>query len=84
MHALQSAQQNDETSSQVHLAAETTNGASQRQYAVHEVNSLSALVQFRARWHELLVETPGASYFQSFDWFATYWKHYGAEQRLAQ
>ncbi len=81
MHALQSEQQNDETGSQLHLATET-DGTSQRQFAVHEVNSLSALVQFRSRWHELLTSTPGSSYFQSFDWFATYWKHYGAEQRL--
>jgi CelD/BcsL family acetyltransferase involved in cellulose biosynthesis len=30
----------------------------------------------------LLAITPSASYFQSFDWFATYWKHYGADQQL--
>jgi CelD/BcsL family acetyltransferase involved in cellulose biosynthesis len=49
---------------------------------VREINSLGALAPYKAAWNGLLPHTPGASYFHSYDWFATYWKHYGAEQRM--
>jgi CelD/BcsL family acetyltransferase involved in cellulose biosynthesis len=49
---------------------------------VHEINDPSALEPHATDWNELLLATPGASYFHSYDWFATYWRHFGAEQRM--
>ncbi len=47
-----------------------------------EINGLERLAQFRADWAALLAETPGASFFQSLDWLETYWRHFGAGQKL--
>jgi CelD/BcsL family acetyltransferase involved in cellulose biosynthesis len=49
---------------------------------VREVNDPSGLEQYAADWNKLLPATPGASYFHSYDWFATYWRHFGAGQRM--
>jgi CelD/BcsL family acetyltransferase involved in cellulose biosynthesis len=49
---------------------------------VREINELASLERFAADWNSLLPRTPGASYFQSFDWFATYWRHFGATRRM--
>ncbi|MCS7305504.1 MAG: GNAT family N-acetyltransferase [Thermoguttaceae bacterium] len=40
------------------------------------------LAGFRDRWNELLAHTPGAQFFQSWDWLAAYWKHFHAGQQL--
>ena len=47
-----------------------------------EVNDPDCLPNYRMVWERLFVETPNASFFQSFDWFEAYWRHYGAAQRL--
>jgi CelD/BcsL family acetyltransferase involved in cellulose biosynthesis len=47
-----------------------------------EINRLDALEPYAADWNKLLNETPGASYFHSYDWFAAYWRHLGADQRM--
>lgn len=49
---------------------------------IREYSSLEELTPIAPRWHELLGQTPRANFFQSLDWLAVYWKHYGAEQRL--
>src|SRR5688500_10089543 len=56
--------------------------ASARPAGVREINTLEALAQYKTAWNEFLPQTPGASYFHSYDWFAAYWKHYGAEQGM--
>lgn len=49
---------------------------------VLEINDIARLGDFRQAWHRLLVDTPNASFFQTLEWLETYWKHYGALQRL--
>jgi CelD/BcsL family acetyltransferase involved in cellulose biosynthesis len=49
---------------------------------VHEVNDSAGLAGLAPWWHELLCETPGASFFHTPDWLETYWAHFGAGQRL--
>ncbi len=49
---------------------------------VVEVNRIEELGEFHQRWGELLVETAGASFFQTPDWLEVYWRHFGADQRL--
>lgn len=50
--------------------------------SVREINDLGALARYAAGWNALLPETPGGSYFHSYNWFATYWEHYGGDQRM--
>jgi len=49
-----------------------------------EVNSLDNLAPYREDWNRLLKVTPGATYFHSYDWLASYWRHHGhsEDQRL--
>jgi CelD/BcsL family acetyltransferase involved in cellulose biosynthesis len=49
---------------------------------VVEINHPHELEHYYLVWNSLLRETRSASYFQSLDWLQTYWRHYGAAQRL--
>ncbi len=49
---------------------------------VHEINQIEDLGQFRVAWRQLLTETSGASFFHSLEWLESYWRHFGAGQRL--
>ncbi len=49
---------------------------------VQEFNQIEHLEPIRSDWERLHRQTPGASFFQSFDWLKTYWKHFGADQTL--
>jgi CelD/BcsL family acetyltransferase involved in cellulose biosynthesis len=49
---------------------------------VQELNEIDQLSSFRQRWGGLLVQTAGATFFQSPDWLEVFWKHYGAQQKL--
>jgi len=49
---------------------------------VEEVNDIYQLVGYRTVWNALLPKTRGATFFQSFDWLETYWKHFGGGQKL--
>jgi len=49
---------------------------------VDEYSDLASASHLRAAWNDLLAATPRADFFRSFDWLETYWKHYGAAQRL--
>ncbi|HEY1784201.1 MAG TPA: GNAT family N-acetyltransferase [Pirellulales bacterium] len=49
---------------------------------VVEINDPAELAGCRLLWTKLYGETAGASFFHSFDWFETYWRHHGDRQRL--
>lgn len=50
--------------------------------SVIEVNNLEQLQSYRLAWKSLLPQTPKTSFFHTFDWFETYWKHYGASRKM--
>jgi CelD/BcsL family acetyltransferase involved in cellulose biosynthesis len=52
------------------------------QARVAEINDFAELARHRPPWNSLLSETPGASFFQSFDWLEVYWRHFAADQHL--
>jgi CelD/BcsL family acetyltransferase involved in cellulose biosynthesis len=47
-----------------------------------EINNIEQLEQFKTDWDILLRDTPGATYFQSFNWLKAYWRHFGAGKTL--
>ncbi|HOP77469.1 MAG TPA: hypothetical protein PLD05_08245, partial [Thermogutta sp.] len=49
---------------------------------VTEIKTFDELVGHRLVWRKLWGETPNASFFQSYEWFETYWQHFGKEQTL--
>jgi CelD/BcsL family acetyltransferase involved in cellulose biosynthesis len=49
---------------------------------VVEINDLAALGDCRLVWQSLLLQTPGASFFQTLDWLEAYWRHFGQGQQL--
>ena len=49
---------------------------------VLEINRLDQLEHYRMVWDSLLPTTPRASFFHTFDWLTTYWRHFGQDQRL--
>ncbi|WP_218932313.1 GNAT family N-acetyltransferase [Adhaeretor mobilis] len=44
------------------------------------VDNLEEFQQYRLAWKSLLEETPRASFFMTFDWLETAWKHFGTKQ----
>ncbi|WP_164102106.1 GNAT family N-acetyltransferase [Candidatus Laterigemmans baculatus] len=49
---------------------------------VSRVTNLEDLQPYRETWNELARVTAGAQFFQSFDWFECYWRHYGGGQQM--
>lgn len=49
---------------------------------VVEVNDIEELSQYRLLWNSLFQSTPNASFFLTFDWLDTYWRHFGHDQKL--
>ncbi|TWT99990.1 hypothetical protein Pla108_09340 [Botrimarina colliarenosi] len=49
---------------------------------VVELNDLDSLRSYHLAWTALHAATPRASYFQTFEWLETYWKHCGEGKRL--
>ena len=49
---------------------------------VVEVNSLEQLQSYRLLWKSLFPQTPRASFFHTFEWFETYWKHFGRDRKM--
>ena len=49
---------------------------------VIEINDWEELSQYRLLWNSLLPQTRRATFFQSFEWLETYWRHFGDRQRL--
>jgi CelD/BcsL family acetyltransferase involved in cellulose biosynthesis len=49
---------------------------------VLEINRFEDLLGHQLAWDALWPDTPCATFFHSFDWFAAYWRSYGATQRM--
>ena len=49
---------------------------------VVEVNDIEELSQYRLLWNSLFQATPNATFFLTIDWLETYWRHFGADQKL--
>jgi CelD/BcsL family acetyltransferase involved in cellulose biosynthesis len=49
---------------------------------VIEVNDIEELSQYRMLWNSLFPGTPNATFFHTFDWLETYWRHFGHDQKL--
>jgi CelD/BcsL family acetyltransferase involved in cellulose biosynthesis len=49
---------------------------------VVEINDIEELSQYRLLWNALFQGTPNASFFLTFDWLDTYWRHFGHDQKL--
>ncbi len=49
---------------------------------VTEIHCLEELAPYRLLWNALLPQTRGATFFQSFEWLETYWRHHGDRQRM--
>lgn len=49
---------------------------------VVEVNDIDELEHYWLAWNSLLPQTPGVSFFQSFDWLRTYWRQFGKQDKL--
>lgn len=49
---------------------------------VQEINRFEDLKELQPVWRRLLDATPGATFFQSYEWLETYWRFYGAGQKL--
>lgn len=49
---------------------------------MEEFDRPEQLEDLRLVWRNLLGRTAGASFFQSLDWLAAYWRHFGAGQSL--
>ncbi|HUG70382.1 MAG TPA: GNAT family N-acetyltransferase [Pirellulaceae bacterium] len=49
---------------------------------VVELNDIDQLMSYRDDWTRLLAETPDACFFQTLEWLAVYWRHFGRDQRL--
>ncbi|MCA9234934.1 MAG: GNAT family N-acetyltransferase [Planctomycetales bacterium] len=48
---------------------------------VVEINDLDALQHYRLAWNALLPGTPRASFFHTYDWLVTQWKHCAGPDR---
>ena len=49
---------------------------------IREIDNLNELLQIRSAWNALLAQTPGATFFQSYDWLAAFWTHCAGGQTL--
>jgi CelD/BcsL family acetyltransferase involved in cellulose biosynthesis len=49
---------------------------------VVEVNDLEQLASYQLAWNALFQQTPKASFFHTYQWFVTYWKHFGGDRRM--
>lgn len=49
---------------------------------VVEVNDIEKLAHYRLVWNSLFAATPNATFFLTFDWFDTYWRYFGHDQKM--
>ena len=49
---------------------------------VIEINDVRDLDSLQLTWNALVAGTPRASFFQTYDWFRSYWQHFGEGQKL--
>lgn len=49
---------------------------------VREINSIEALAEYRLVWKALFAETRQPTFFQTYEWFEVFWKHYGDDRKM--
>lgn len=49
---------------------------------VVEINDLEQLQAYRGDWHSLYDRTPQATFFHTYEWFVTHWKHFGKGRKM--
>ena len=49
---------------------------------VVEINDLEQLRHYQSDWDHLFERTPQASFFHTYDWFATHWNHFGTSRKM--
>lgn len=49
---------------------------------VQEIDNIETLAQYRMLWNSLFRATPNATFFHTFDWLESCWRHFGHEQQL--
>ena len=49
---------------------------------VERIDDPDDLPALRQQWNALAAKTEMAQYYQTYDWFATYWRHHGEDQKL--
>jgi CelD/BcsL family acetyltransferase involved in cellulose biosynthesis len=49
---------------------------------VYEINDIEELDSYRLLWNSWLPQTPRATFFNTWDWLVTYWRHFGHDQEL--
>ncbi|MDZ4656020.1 MAG: GNAT family N-acetyltransferase [Bythopirellula sp.] len=47
-----------------------------------EINDLNQLQTYESAWNALALQTPRASFFHTYNWFVTFWKHFGENRRM--
>ena len=49
---------------------------------VYEITDIEELASYRLLWSSWLPQTPRATFFNTWDWLDTYWRHFGHDQEL--
>lgn len=49
---------------------------------VREINSIEALAEYRLVWKSLFAETKKATFFQTYEWFEAFWKHFSKNRKM--
>lgn len=57
-------------------------GFAARMVEIVEVNDIEELSQYRLLWNSMFAGTPNATFFLTYDWLDTYWRHFGNDQKL--
>jgi CelD/BcsL family acetyltransferase involved in cellulose biosynthesis len=47
-----------------------------------EINAVDRLATFRKDWDRLLAKTPAATFFHSYEFLETYWRHFGNDKKF--
>ena len=47
-----------------------------------EITTLADLQPYQLAWKSLWEQTPGATFFHTYDWFVTFWKHFGQKRTM--
>ena len=49
---------------------------------VREINSIEALAEYRMVWKALFADMRQPTFFQTYEWFEVFWKHYGHDLKM--
>jgi hypothetical protein len=47
-----------------------------------EINDIQSLSPYRLLWNSLFAATPNGTFFHTYDWLESYWRHFGERQKL--